>query len=269
MSRIQPVEIQTSVPGDNPIVLSSYYPDFADYYPLCELQTKSWMVEHIGTDWMCVDAGANIGYHSILMSRRAHNGRVYAFEPTSTVEMLRVNLTRNECANVVVSSQALGATVGNREEAIFRIWGKPAETARFEFTTLDAFVTGERLCRLDLIKIDVDGFDLEVLYGASNTLAKFSPLVIVEISQALATRGAHPTDLLQFMASRGYFEARVLDTENWLFRKVLSTAGEREPEVRVRFETSDPLEMDRARNFDQPLQDLSESLQSLGAMQFE
>src|SRR5262245_36732941 len=61
--------IYTHVPGAPPIELVDYYPEFASYYPECELQTKRWFVENVKSDWTIFDAGANVGYYSILFSR--------------------------------------------------------------------------------------------------------------------------------------------------------------------------------------------------------
>src|SRR5947207_13810929 len=98
MTALKP--ICTYVPGHEPIELIAYYPDQAAYYPECEQQTKRWFVENIQRDWTIFDVGANIGYYSILFSKLAADGRVFAFEPTSTIGMLRQNLTHHRCRNV-------------------------------------------------------------------------------------------------------------------------------------------------------------------------
>ena len=52
------------------------------------------------------------------------------------------------------------------------------------------------LTRLDCVKIDVDGFDLEVLKGARETLLRFDPWLVVELNHALATRGQSVSEAL-------------------------------------------------------------------------
>src|SRR2546421_555676 len=81
--------IFTEIPDRAPIRLDRFYQEFVWYYPQCEMQTKAWCVKHIGPDWVVIDAGANIGYYSILFSQLAPKGRIFSFEPTKTVEMLR------------------------------------------------------------------------------------------------------------------------------------------------------------------------------------
>ena len=74
---------------------------------------------------------------SILFSRLAAKGKVYAFEPTRTVDLLRTNLTHHRCHNVEVMQLALGAVSGRIEENIYRIWGQPPEKMPYDFSTLD------------------------------------------------------------------------------------------------------------------------------------
>jgi len=80
--------IETNVPDSEPIKLIAYYEEFLGYYPNCEMQTKQCFVDNAKQDWVFLDIGANIGYFSILFSRLAPEGKVYAFEPTDTFDML-------------------------------------------------------------------------------------------------------------------------------------------------------------------------------------
>src|ERR1700761_5763215 len=104
--------MQTNIPGRPPIQFAHYYPQFAAYYPNCEMVTKRWWVENTKPDWVILDCGANVGYYSILFSQLAPQGQIYAFEPTETVAMLAANLADNEAKNVEVHRLALGARSG-------------------------------------------------------------------------------------------------------------------------------------------------------------
>ena len=130
-----------------PIELVDYYPEFASYYPKCELQTKRWFVENVKRDWGVFDLGADVGYYSNLFSRLAPSGRVLAFEPTETIKKLNKNLTFRECANVVALERVLGATTGRFEEDAYRIPGQPPERMTYTFTTLDKMVRELELTR--------------------------------------------------------------------------------------------------------------------------
>jgi hypothetical protein len=146
-----PRSVFTLVPGHRPIELVAYYPDFVDYYPECELQTKRWFVENVRRDWVLFDVGANIGYYSILFSRLAPEGRVYAFEPTDTIELLQKNLAHHACRNVEPIKVALGAFSGRHTENVFRIWGQPAERKEYDFETIDTMVTRLHIDWLDCL----------------------------------------------------------------------------------------------------------------------
>lgn len=225
--------IVTRVPGHRDIELIHYYDELLGYYENCELETKRWFVEHAQPDWTILDCGANIGYYSVLFSRLCPKGKVYAFEPTETVNMLAGNLEHcGALANVEVIRSALGAKRGEFEDAIYRIWGRDAERRTYSFTTIDAFVT-ERGLRVDAIKIDVDSFDLEVLRGARQTLLEQDPFVMVELNHALALRQQTVPEALEFMLSLGYRECESYDHENFLFkRNAPSRAAGRELIVR-------------------------------------
>lgn len=214
----------TYVPGGDPIELVAFYDAFTDYYPFCEMQTKRWFVETAQRDWTVFDVGANIGYYSILMSRLCPDGAIHAFEPTTTIELLKKNVAHHGVTNVIAHPVALGARSGRHRDGIFRIWGKDAEKMEYEFLTVDDAVARNQLQRLNCIKIDVDSFDFEVLRGAEATLRKFNPWVVVELNHALDKRGHSPNEALEWLTGLGYHEALVLDGENFVMRRAVPAA---------------------------------------------
>jgi hypothetical protein len=85
--------------------------------------------------------------------------------------------------------------------------GKPPDAfVRVECTTLDEFVEQHPLERLDLIKIDAEGFDIDVLRGAKGVLERFRPSVIMEFAGFGLTmhRNMLPADALTEI--RGSFD---------------------------------------------------------------
>lgn len=207
------------VPGQAPIELVEYYQEFSRYYPTCEMATKRWFVDHVGKDWVILDCGANIGQFSILFSRLAPQGKVYAFEPTSTISMLQANLDHHGVTNVSLVNVALGKASGKRKDGIYRVWGEKPEKRVYPFLTIDDFVEQNGLSRVDCIKIDVDSFDFEVLQGSVKTLMRFNPYVMVELNHALSRRNQSNTQALEWMAGLGYTNAMVLDYDNFLFKR--------------------------------------------------
>lgn len=220
--------VETAIPGRDPIELVAYYEEFRDYYPHCEMETKRWFVDHVRADWWMFDIGANVGYYTILFSQLAPAGRVFAFEPTATAEMLRSNLRHNGVGNAEVHEVALAATTGEREDRIYRLWGTDGEVRTYPFYSFDDFIARHRIERVDCLKIDVDSFDLEVLRGAERTLAERDPVVVVELNHALAQRNQSVGEALAWLARRGYRKALVLDNDNF----VLQRGSEGKPDAR-------------------------------------
>lgn len=209
--------IKLTTPGGPSAELVAYYDEFATYYAQAEPDTRAWCVTQVKRDWVCFDVGANVGTYATLLSALA--GRVHAFEPTETAEMLRANLAHNKCANVDVHQIALGRDAGALEESIFRIWGKDPERKTYPFATVDQMVRELNLERLDLLKIDVDSFDFEVLQGAVETLKRFNPYIIVELNHALAKRNQTVNAALAWLSGQGYDGALVLDEENFILKR--------------------------------------------------
>ena len=214
-----PDPVETTIPGRDPIELVAYYEEFRDYYPYCELETKRWFVDHVRADWWMFDIGANVGYYTILFSQLAPQGRVFAFEPTATTEMLRANLRHNKVENAEIHEVALAATTGEREDRIYRLWGTDGEVRTWPFSSLDDFIERHRIERVDCLKIDVDSFDFDVLRGAERTLADHNPAVVVELNHALARRNQSVGEALAWLAQLGYAKALVLDNDNFMLQR--------------------------------------------------
>jgi FkbM family methyltransferase len=214
-----PDRVETAIPGREPIELVSFYEEFRDYYAQCELETKRWFVEHVRPDWWIFDVGANVGYYTILFAQLAPRGRVLAFEPTATAAMLRANLEHHNVQNAEVHEVALGATTGEKQDRIYRLWGSEGEVKTYPFYKLDDFVDRHRIERVDCIKIDVDSFDFDVLRGAEQTLLQRNPVVVVELNDALAKRNQRAGEALAWLAQRGYRKALVLDHENFMLQR--------------------------------------------------
>ncbi len=238
--------VATTIPGRDPIELVAYYEQFRDYYPYCELETKRWFVDHVRDDWWIFDIGANVGYYTILFSQLAPRGRVFAFEPTATAEMLRQNLRHNGVGNAEVHDVALAATTGEREDRIFRLWGTEGEVRTYPFYAFDDFIARHGIDRVDCLKIDVDSFDFEVLRGAERTLAERNPVVVVELNHALGLRNQGVGEALAWLAHRGYRQALVLDNDNFVLQRQPADRPAARGELSLELVFPPPLRFDEA-----------------------
>jgi len=142
------------------------------------------------------DIGANIGYYTLLASRRVGpSGRVVACEPfPRNIAYLQRHVEINKAENVTVIAAACAERSGLRrfaagqdcaEGRLVESFADPVE--RIEYvaaTTIDEIV---RLSGLvpDVLKVDVEGAEEHVLMGASETLAAAKPIVLLGVHSAV------------------------------------------------------------------------------------
>lgn len=196
---------------------TDYYFQDKSWYETAEINTKKFFIDIIKPNFNIIDAGAQIGMYSVLFSKLATNGKVYAFEPTDTINMLKKNLEYNDCENVFLQNIALSNKTGIFMDKIFKVWSQNIiEEKEFEFITIDDFVKKNNL-KINLIKIDVDSYDYEVLQGSKSVLESQKPFVLVELNHALSKRNYATQDAINFMTSVGYEIENVFDQENYLF----------------------------------------------------
>lgn len=172
-----------------------------------------------------VDVGANIGLHTIAAGRKVGpTGKVLAFEPFApTVALLERSVWINGLSDITtIFPVALDARAGSHElflggtsghHSFYPLDGSEglaADTVKVTTTTLDAAV-GSR-GRVDLIKIDAEGAELDVLEGARKTLKANPDLVlIVELGTShLARSGTSLSAWLGAFAAAG-FEPHIID----------------------------------------------------------
>ena len=135
------------------------------------------------------DVGANVGIYSLLASLRATaSGTVYAFEPLErNLHYLRRHISLNNLRNCTILAEAVGNLDGMRsfsasalESSMARL--APGGELLVPSTTLDTRVYGtQRLRPPHILKIDVEGAELEVLQGGYRTIAEFHPTIFLEI----------------------------------------------------------------------------------------
>ncbi len=161
---------------------------------------------------IAIDVGANIGYHTFRMARAVgEQGRVIAVEPSTwAMAKLRRNAALNAFSNIEFLHAGLDEVergpVATRFQASFRLDGTHDTTEEVvALTTLDQLVAERQLPRLDLVKIDVDGFEGKVLRGAAKTIDDLAPVLFFEIAPShMARQGERGEDLLAALAARGY-----------------------------------------------------------------
>src|SRR3990167_6167056 len=159
-----------------------------------------------------VDAGAFIGDHTIAYSRDVGSeGEVLAFEPNpkayecllhnmkglDNVHCHPMGLGRSKSSQMVQEAVNAGASyLSNAEEGgsviVFTI-------------TLDEVISRLQLSRVNFIKIDCEGFEVDILAGAEQTIKTDKPVMVIEINPgALKRREQSPADIFRFLTDHGY-----------------------------------------------------------------
>ncbi len=158
-----------------------------------------------------VDAGANVGFFTVLLSRLVGpSGRVIAIEPAAeNAAKLRENLALNRIVNVKLHRNILAAKAGRGwlyqhiDNGQHSCGGADTiQRTEVEAVTLDAICADELPA---LIKMDIEGSEYEALRGAENLLGRQPPFVVMELNkQALAKMFSCITDIRDWMTQFEY-----------------------------------------------------------------
>ncbi|GAB1446018.1 hypothetical protein MASR2M41_17670 [Flammeovirgaceae bacterium] len=177
-----------------------------------ELDSYKSLFKLVKTNSVCLDIGSNIGYVGIMMANMAPEGLVVGFEPDPTnFKRLKENLSYNELSNVHVHNFGLGEQSTQKNMFINPINRggnciiEGQSGVEVAIMRLDDFLTREPLPRVDLVKIDVEGYELKVLRGGRQILTTYFPILFIEINDGNLKRyGDTAGELLQFLKSMGY-----------------------------------------------------------------
>jgi len=155
------------------------------YYGCFEKETTELINRVTKSGMTVIDVGANIGCHTFRFAKLVgETGKVYAFEPMShAFKKLKRNNELNTFNNIIF--EKLGVSDKEEEKKIFfttewSLLGEctDGEPENIKFTTIDNYFENKRV---DIIKIDVDGYETEVIKGGRKTIKKCKPEIIIEI----------------------------------------------------------------------------------------
>ena len=168
---------------------------------LFELGVSSHL-RHMASDSDCAyDIGSHRGYYALALARLGV-GRIYAFEED---ESLAEELSRAFVVNSI-------------EQRVTVISGSVAASMSDSGFSIDALIESDRIKAPDLIKMDIDGGEVEALKGMRETLSRRRPNLIVE---------THSADLenscLDLLEDVGYRKLLIVDNPLWLRRMLPET----------------------------------------------
>jgi FkbM family methyltransferase len=163
-----------------------------------------------------IDVGSNIGSMILSMSKKIGNtGYVIGFEPSSNrYDKCKERLEFKQIKNAEVHLLALGAKegfvqLGSPDPSNLgrtRVLPTSTEGPLTRCTTLDLWLnqqSGQE--KINFIKIDVEGFEYEVIKGMKQTIFRFKPILFIEIDDMnLREQGSNAAEVLKTIQSYGY-----------------------------------------------------------------
>jgi FkbM family methyltransferase len=164
-----------------------------------------------------LDVGGNIGMTALRAAKKVGaTGQVFAFEPDQhNCARFRRHMALNAGFNVELIEAGLGEkpgwvtiqTVDVHNRGMNQISrATPSDPAkRVELTTVDEFVRARGLTAVDVIKVDVEGFEHAAILGARNTLHTYRPSLYVEFDDGLLSQqGTSSAELLRLLDELDY-----------------------------------------------------------------
>ncbi len=168
------------------------------------------------------DVGGNIGFFSLISARLVGSGHVYAFEPViENATCIQANAALNRLENVRVMCAAVGAESGNARLLLTRHPGgstiaEDAPSPDFlsyrpvPVVAIDDLVASKLARPPSVVKIDVEGGELDVLRGMRATMAAHGPFIVCELDDAREEGLVAKLDNLRSWLKSSHYELVVL-----------------------------------------------------------
>jgi FkbM family methyltransferase len=167
-----------------------------------------------------LDVGTNIGETLLNFAKLVgREGFVYGFEPdTVNFQNVQQNIALNHFENVHVFDFGVSDKhetvnlyrVDEHNLGMNRILSEAESVAFHDFTTietrtLDHVMSEHAITRVDLIKIDIEGYEMHALRGAQQLLSRLSPKLFIEVGYSrLLKHGTTPNEMIDLLNSFGY-----------------------------------------------------------------
>ena len=198
------------------------------FFGMYDIPGINYIKRTLQPDDVFIDIGANVGTYSISASGcldKAMGGAVFAFEPVGFIyERLIENIELNKIDNIhpnklgiMDDNKTIELFLSSKENlgmsSIFHHDTESGEKEKVEAVKLDDFITDYDIGKVSVIKIDIEGAEIFALKGMVNTLKKFRPVLLIEISEnVLRGHTVSERDVFNFMRDIGYFPHFIHET---------------------------------------------------------
>lgn len=190
--------------------------NFIDYWIFMDgSYEEKWIkkIEKLVKKKTFIDVGANIGIYPLSLFKKAKY--IYAFEPEEeNYKRLEQNIKINRITNIKSVKKAVsdknGVTatlyINRKDKGWSSLMMRHKDGKELvKLTSLDYFLTKNKTKNIGLIKIDVEGAELNVLRGALKTLQRFHPPVLVEFNDTFSRlSGYNVIELYKLMEKLNY-----------------------------------------------------------------
>ena len=163
-----------------------------------------------------LDIGANIGYYSLIFAKLVgDSGKVFSFEPESeNFKILKKNIEVNGYNNVILEQKIVSNADGkstlyvSEKAGSHRIY-KPdnyVESLEIESISMDSYIEKNNIKKINFIKIDVEGAELNVLQGIQKILDSNKHIILfTEFSpNQIKSCGLKPVDMINFLTNNKF-----------------------------------------------------------------
>jgi len=192
------------------------------YFGYHEPEVFDFLHSYLREDMVFLDIGANIGTVTLFAAKRVGvGGKVYAFEPQcQTYQRLVTNLQLNGFRNVVAEPFAIGESQKNvvmratsdtaksyvRYTTDFSSHERQSGFDQCQMISLDDYFSRNALRRIDYMKVDVEGWEYNVLLGGQKLIRRYAPPIIqLELyDEFLARSGSSKSEVRRLLSELSY-----------------------------------------------------------------
>lgn len=187
--------------------------NFGDY----EIEDEQLLFRLLDNTAVVLDVGANLGWHSLVISKRLPGSTVYSFEPIpENYKYLVTNLCLNSANNVTSYNFGLSDQSGQFDFHYFPegsvlasqhnlIGCSKSKKLQCKLETMDSFFEESKVKKVDFIKVDVEGAELHVVKGGIATIQEYKPILMLELLEKWSVQfGYHPDEVINLLKDLGY-----------------------------------------------------------------
>lgn len=176
------------------------------------------LISMVKEDSVVIDVGANMGRFLLTFASIAKHGSVVGYEPDPvSYKKLSNNVSINSYANIILQNKALGnvagklslARVNPHNAGMNRIslsgGNSLYDSIDIDVCVLDSEIASLGLNKVDIVKIDVEGFEFRALLGMQQTIHTFHPILFIElVDENLKDTGSSPEEIVLWLINNGY-----------------------------------------------------------------